>query len=55
MKKGPPPFMRPGWVSPLLNRQVDLAWLDQDNFVRVRGTKDDWRHFDMLLIEFWAT
>lgn len=55
MRKGPPPFMRPGWVSPLLNKQVDLSWLDRDAFVRVRGTKDDWRHADILLIEFWAT
>lgn len=55
LKKGPPPFMRPGWTSPLLGRPVDLAWLDQDAFVRIRGTKDDWRNAKVLLIEFWAT
>ena len=29
MKKGPPAFLRPGWRSPLLGRQVDLPWLDR--------------------------
>ena len=29
LKRGPPPFLRPGWVSPLQGKQVDLEWLDQ--------------------------
>lgn len=55
LKKGPPPFLRPGWTSPLVGRQVDLGWLDQNVFVRIRGTKDDWRTSKIVLIEFWAT
>lgn len=55
LKKGPPTFLRPGWRSPLLGKQVDLDWLDQDGFVRIRGTKDDWRNVKVLVIEFWAT
>ncbi|KIP11178.1 hypothetical protein PHLGIDRAFT_21838 [Phlebiopsis gigantea 11061_1 CR5-6] len=47
--------MRPGWTSPLHGQRVDLAWLDQDAFVHIRGTKDDWRSAKLLLIEFWAS
>ncbi len=56
LKRGPPPFLRPGWVSPLQGKQVDLDWLDQpDAFVHVRGTKDGWRDASVLIVEFWAS
>ncbi|KAI0682846.1 hypothetical protein BC835DRAFT_1297788 [Cytidiella melzeri] len=56
LKRGPPPFLRPGWVSPLQGKQVDLDWLDQDDgFVHVRGSKDNWRDATVLIIEFWAS
>ena len=56
LKRGPPPFLRPGWVSPLQGKQVDLEWLDQPGaFAHVRGTKDGWRDASVLVVEFWAT
>lgn len=55
MKRGPPPFLRPGWVSPLQGKQVDLDWIDQDAFVWIRGNKTGWRDAKLLVIEFWAT
>ncbi|PSR72931.1 hypothetical protein PHLCEN_2v11168 [Hermanssonia centrifuga] len=55
LKRGPPPFLRPGWVSPLQGRQVDLDWIDQDAFVWIRGNKTGWRDAKLLVIEFWAT
>ncbi|GJE96562.1 TlpA family protein disulfide reductase [Phanerochaete sordida] len=55
LKKGPPPFLRPGWTSPLVGRPLDLRWLDQNAFVQIRGTMDDWKAFKIVLIEFWAT
>ncbi|KAI0091360.1 hypothetical protein BDY19DRAFT_886134 [Irpex rosettiformis] len=56
LKRGPPPFLRPGWVSPLQGKQVDLDWLDQTGaFVHIRGTKDGWRDASVLIVEFWAS
>ncbi|KAJ3554544.1 hypothetical protein NM688_g3053 [Phlebia brevispora] len=56
LKKGPPPFLRPGWTSPLLGKRVDLDWIDEDaSFVSIRGNKAGWRDAKILVIEFWAT
>ncbi|KAI0346555.1 hypothetical protein BDW22DRAFT_1352680 [Trametopsis cervina] len=57
LRRGPPPFLRPGWVSPLQGARVALDWLDRgpDAFVRVRGTIDGWRNASVLVIEFWAS
>ena len=54
-KKGPPPFMRPGWTSPLLGKKVDLRWLDAGPFEQVKGSLDGWRDARLLVIEFWAS
>ncbi|KAI0671556.1 hypothetical protein C8Q78DRAFT_1029522 [Trametes maxima] len=54
-RKGPPPFLRPGWRSPLLGKNVDLRWLDAGPFDHVKGSKDGWRDARILIIEFWAT
>ncbi|PIL35755.1 hypothetical protein GSI_02485 [Ganoderma sinense ZZ0214-1] len=54
-KKGPPPFLRPGWTSPLLGKKVDLRWLDAGPFEQVKGSLDGWRDARLLLIEFWAS
>lgn len=56
LKKGPPPFLRPGWTSPLLGKRVELEWLDDDTaFVPIRGNVTGWREAKVLLIEYWAT
>jgi len=55
MKKGPPAFLRPGWRSPLLGKQIDLSWLDKDEYICVRPTKMGWRECKVLVIEFWAS
>ena len=56
LKKGPPPFLRPGWTSPLLGKRVDLEWLDDETaFVPIRGNFTGWREAKVLLIEYWAT
>ncbi|KAF7795976.1 hypothetical protein EIP86_007145 [Pleurotus ostreatoroseus] len=56
LKKGPPPFLRPGWTSPLLGKRVDLEWLDDETaFVPIRGNVTGWREAKVLLIEYWAT
>ncbi|KAI0360096.1 hypothetical protein OH77DRAFT_1419486 [Trametes cingulata] len=54
-RKGPPPFLRPGWKSPLLGKRVDLRWLDVGPFDHVRGSIDGWRDAKLLIIEFWAS
>ncbi|CDO70876.1 hypothetical protein BN946_scf184804.g8 [Trametes cinnabarina] len=54
-RKGPPPFLRPGWRSPLLGKRVDLQWLDKGPFEHVKGSIDGWRDAKILIIEFWAT
>ncbi|KAI0768100.1 hypothetical protein BD413DRAFT_138742 [Trametes elegans] len=53
--KGPPPFLRPGWKSPLLGKKVDLRWLDVGPFEHVKGSMDGWRGARVLIIEFWAS
>lgn len=55
VKKGPPPFMRPGWVSPLIGRRIDLNWIDHDSYVVLQGSRDGWRSSKVLVIEFWAS
>ncbi|KAH9926837.1 hypothetical protein B0H21DRAFT_764008 [Amylocystis lapponica] len=55
MKKGPPAFLRPGWRSPLLGKQVDLSWIDDDVYECVRPSKADWRKHKVLVVEFWAS
>ncbi|KAJ3491755.1 hypothetical protein NLI96_g442 [Meripilus lineatus] len=55
LKQGPPPFLRPGWRSPLVGKRVELDWLDQDSFVSLQGNCGGWRNKKVLLIEFWAT
>ncbi|GBE80370.1 hypothetical protein SCP_0300850 [Sparassis crispa] len=55
LKKGPPEFLRPGWRSPLLGKQVDLDWIDADAYECVQASKDGWRDKKVLVIEFWAT
>ncbi|OSD06365.1 hypothetical protein PYCCODRAFT_1431369 [Trametes coccinea BRFM310] len=54
-RKGPPPFLRPGWRSPLLGKRVDLQWIDRGPFEHVKGSIDGWRDARLLIIEFWAT
>ena len=54
-RKGPPPFLRPGWISPLLGKQVDLGWLDTGTFVPVQGDMKGWRDAKLLVIEIWAS
>lgn len=54
-KKGPPPFLRPGWTSPLLGKKVDLRWLDSGQFEHVKGGMDGWRDAKLLVIELWAS
>ncbi|KAH9945284.1 uncharacterized protein BXZ73DRAFT_37922 [Epithele typhae] len=54
-RKGPPPFLRPGWVSPLLGKRVDLRWLDSGRFEHVQGSMDGWRDAKVLIIELWAS
>ncbi|KAK7690857.1 hypothetical protein QCA50_005959 [Cerrena zonata] len=55
IKKGPPPFLRPGWVSPLVGKRVNLDWIDQGSFICIRGDKSGWRDRKVLLLEFWAS
>ena len=55
LKKGPPPFLRPGWRSPLLGRRVNLDWIDQDSFICLQGSREGWRNKKVLIIEFWAS
>ncbi|KAI0078789.1 hypothetical protein K474DRAFT_1706183 [Panus rudis PR-1116 ss-1] len=55
IKKGPPPFLRPGWVSPLLGKRVNLDWLDRNDFICIQGDKEGWRNKKVLVIEFWAS
>ena len=54
-KKGPPPFLRPGWTSPLIGKKVDLRWLDAGPFEQIKGSLDGWRTAKLLVIEFWAS
>ena len=54
-RKGPPPFLRPGWKSPMLGKKVDLRWLDTGSFEHIRGSMAGWRDAKVLLIEFWAS
>ncbi|TBU32570.1 hypothetical protein BD311DRAFT_654155 [Dichomitus squalens] len=54
-RKGPPPFLRPGWTSPLLGKKVDLRWIDAGPFEHVKGTLDGWRDAKLLVIELWAS
>lgn len=54
-RKGPPPFLRPGWTSPLLGKRVDLRWLDVGPFDNIKGSVDGWRDAKLLIIEFWAS
>jgi len=55
IQKGPPPFLRPGWTSPLLGRKVDLEWIDRDTFTWIQGSREGWRSKKVLVIEFWAS
>ncbi|OBZ72358.1 hypothetical protein A0H81_07842 [Grifola frondosa] len=55
MRSGPPPFLRPGWKSPLQGTHADLRWLTEDAFECVKGSLDGWRDKKVLLIEFWAS
>ena len=55
IQKGPPPFLRPGWISPLLGKRVDLEWIDSVTFLRVQGSQDGWRTKKVLVVEFWAS
>lgn len=55
-KAGPPPFLREGWVSPLVGQKIDLSLLDDDAVIRwVNGPPADWKNAKSLLIVFWAT
>ncbi|KAJ8454048.1 hypothetical protein ONZ51_g13253 [Trametes cubensis] len=54
-RKGPPPFLRPGWQSPLLGKRVDLQWIDRGPFEHVKGSTEGWRNAKILIIEFWAS
>ena len=54
-RKGPPPFLRPGWKSPLLGKKIDLRWLDSGKFEHVKGSMDGWRDAKLLVIELWAS
>lgn len=54
-RKGPPPFLRPGWQSPLLGKRVDLRWLDVGPFDNIKGSVDGWQDAKLLIIEFWAS
>ncbi|KAI9000534.1 hypothetical protein BD414DRAFT_471925 [Trametes punicea] len=54
-RKGPPPFLRPGWRSPLLGKRVDLQWIDRGPFDHVKGSIDGWKDAKLLVIEFWAS
>ncbi|KAL4252553.1 hypothetical protein ABKN59_005021 [Abortiporus biennis] len=55
LRKGPPPFLRPGWTSPLLGKKVNLDWIDRDEYICIQGTRDGWRNCKVLVIEFWAS
>ncbi|KAI0710081.1 hypothetical protein C8Q76DRAFT_695205 [Earliella scabrosa] len=54
-RKGPPPFLRPGWKSPLLGKKIDLRWLDSGKFEHVKGSMDGWWDAKLLVIELWAS
>ncbi|KAI0787890.1 hypothetical protein C8Q74DRAFT_641310 [Fomes fomentarius] len=54
-RKGPPPFLRPGWTSPLIGKKVDLRWLDTGTFEHVKGSMDGWKKARLLVIELWAS
>ena len=54
-RKGPPPFLRPGWKSPMLGKKVDLRWLDTGKFEHVKGNMDGWKTAKLLVIELWAS
>ncbi|KAI0329066.1 hypothetical protein GY45DRAFT_1362260 [Cubamyces sp. BRFM 1775] len=54
-RKGPPPFLRPGWQSPLLGKRVDLGWIDRGPFEHVKGSTEGWRDAKLLIVEFWAS
>ncbi|OCH95437.1 hypothetical protein OBBRIDRAFT_788327 [Obba rivulosa] len=55
LKKGPPPFLRPGWKSPLIGKTVDLSWIDNGSFECVKPGKDGWKEKKILILEFWAS
>lgn len=55
IRKGPPPFLRPGWTSPLVGQRVDLEWIDRDAFLWIQGSREGWRTKKVLVIEFWAS
>lgn len=55
MKKGPPPFLRQGWKSPLLGKRIDLTWIDSGAFECIKPGKDGWREKKALILEFWAS
>jgi hypothetical protein len=54
-KKGPPPFMRPGWVSPLVGQKVDLSILDNPSDVEwIKGDASGRNEVRVVIVEFWA-
>ena len=55
IRKGPPPFLRPGWKSPLIGQKVNLEWIDRDVFTWIQGSREGWRNKKVLVIEFWAS
>lgn len=55
-KAGPPPFLRDGWVSPLVGQKVDLSLLDDSSAIRwVKGSHDGWKEAKAVLVVFWAS
>jgi len=61
-RNGPPIFVRPGWLSPLLGQRVNLDWMDnlQDGkgFQWIKGREeweDGWRDKKLVVLEFWTS
>lgn len=55
-KTGPPPFLREGWVSPLVGQKVDLGILEDSSAIRwVNGAPTGWKDAKAILVVFWAT
>ncbi|KAL7748786.1 hypothetical protein RI367_005699 [Sorochytrium milnesiophthora] len=54
LRKGPPAFMRPGWVSPLQGKRIDNldALLEDVEYIRRRECSETAK---VTVIDFWAT
>lgn len=55
-KTGPPPFVRSGWVSPLVGETVNLGVLDDPSAVEwIKGDASGRDKFQAIVVEFWST